>query len=348
MVQKITEKSIEEFLENKTNQIYLEYKVIYNNHKKLADLIFKTDINTPTVIQLFQDNKREELYKYLLTRYNKLREYSVRQLHFHTFDNKSFLRMHRPLKYGDDLSSVRPTVKYVNTYKEYIDGFEEGKIFNGFRFIYPLYANNHHIGSVEISFSSLFFIKEMIKNFQVKSNLMIYKDVVDSKVMKEEISNYVQSPVKEFYFQKDVIDYIKLNGLEHAPSKNVIQVALKYISKGKPFSLYAGARKDIITFIPLINPVTNQVVASLNIRTHDSFIENKNYHSQIIFISLELFILIGLIFVYKQLRYQIDLQNEVKQKTKELKKLNSGLEAKVQQEIEKISKKTSLYKNKPS
>jgi hypothetical protein len=38
----------------------------------------------------------------------------LKQLHFHTTDNKSFLRFHRPDKYGDDLTGIRHTVEYVN------------------------------------------------------------------------------------------------------------------------------------------------------------------------------------------------------------------------------------------
>ena len=35
----------DKYLKEKTQSIYLEYKVIYNMHKSIADLIFKTDIN---------------------------------------------------------------------------------------------------------------------------------------------------------------------------------------------------------------------------------------------------------------------------------------------------------------
>jgi DNA-dependent RNA polymerase auxiliary subunit epsilon len=35
----------DKYLKEKTQSIYLEYKVIYNMHKSIADLIFKTDIS---------------------------------------------------------------------------------------------------------------------------------------------------------------------------------------------------------------------------------------------------------------------------------------------------------------
>ena len=62
----------------------------------------------------------------------------MRQLHFHFKDGTSFLRMHRPNIYGDNLFGIRESIEYVNTRKEKFVGFEEGRIFNGYRYIYPL------------------------------------------------------------------------------------------------------------------------------------------------------------------------------------------------------------------
>ena len=38
----------------------------------------------------------------------------IRQLHFHHTDGRSFLRMHRPDKFGDPLFDVRYSVKMAN------------------------------------------------------------------------------------------------------------------------------------------------------------------------------------------------------------------------------------------
>ncbi len=173
---------IDKYLIEKSDQIFLKYKVIYNNNKAIADLIFKTEIDKPHIIKLFKSRQRKKLYRELLSNYKELRSFSIRQLHFHLPNNDSFLRMHRPLKFGDNLSKARPTVKYVNENLKYIDGFEEGKIFNGFRFVYPLFDDGEHLGSVEISFSALAFIKDIVKNYKIKSNILIDKSVVDEKV----------------------------------------------------------------------------------------------------------------------------------------------------------------------
>lgn len=131
--------NIKTYLKNESDIYYLNYKVIYNDYKNIANLIFNTHIQDEKILELFANRKREELKNYLEDIYKKLRVFNLRQLHFHLPNNDSFLRMHRPNKFGDNLTKDRKTVAYVNKTKEYIDGFEEGKIFNGFRFVYPLF-----------------------------------------------------------------------------------------------------------------------------------------------------------------------------------------------------------------
>ena len=128
-------------------------------------MILQGQVDTPEVIGMFknaynsneeeQAKIRQKLYKHLFADYERLRKLvSLRQLHFHLPDNRSFLRMHRPSKFGDDLTQIRPTVAYVNKNKKSIDGFETGRVLDGFRFVYPLFdAEKNYLGSVEVSFS---------------------------------------------------------------------------------------------------------------------------------------------------------------------------------------------------
>lgn len=142
--------------------------------EKIADFTFENIINTTELRDLLKDtnsntkekNKivRDKLHKKLLQSYNNFTKYNIQQLHFHLKNNESFLRFHKPKKFGDNLTDMRATVKYVNQYMKPIKGFEEGKIYSGYRFVYPLFDNNNeHIGSVEISSSLLSFKKILEK-----------------------------------------------------------------------------------------------------------------------------------------------------------------------------------------
>ena len=326
--------AVDMILLEKTNLMFLEYKTIYHNNKNIADLIFETEINRPEVIALFKNKKREQLHQYLSNNYQKFKRVNVKQLHFHLPNNDSFLRMHRPTKFGDNLTTIRATVKYVNEYKKPIDGFEEGRIYNGFRFVYPLSYANKHIGSVEISFSALSFIKEIVDNYKVESNFLINKSVVNKKVFEDEHSNYLQSPMPQYYFQKSILDYTKFDTSKRGFSKKEIGTIYQRVQLGEAFSKYDAEYKQIVTFVPLKNPITKKVVALFTFRNDDTLVANENYKMRILFVIATIIIGLILLLIYKE------LQNREKmyERTQELLRLNKKLE-----EMAYIDSLTEIY-----
>ena len=327
------QKTIENHFQKTTKESFSEYKAVYDRNKQIADLIFQSEINTNKILTIFKDaylsNKeqrdeiRKELYEELKEKYYKLKAFNLRQLHFHLPNNDSFLRMHRPQKYGDNLSHIRETVRYVNQNKKYIHGFEEGRIFNGFRFIYPLFFRNMHIGSVEISFNSLAMIKAIKETYNKNSHFLIKKDVVDKKLFEDEKSNYLQSQYKEFYYEKEIVSY-------HKPLliKNNTKQLTKKIYEGEPFSIFLEKYNIVKTFIPIKNPINNEVVAVLFICKSDSFI-NKEF-KDIVILFICTFFGISLIF------YLFYLQKRANEK---LKKINNELDRRVELEIKRNRKK---------
>ncbi|RXJ78181.1 hypothetical protein CRV03_04230 [Arcobacter sp. F155] len=327
------QKTIENHFQKTTKESFSEYKAVYDRNKQIADLIFQSEINTNKILTIFKDaylsNKeqrdeiRKELYEVLKEKYYKLKAFNLRQLHFHLPNNDSFLRMHRPQKYGDNLSHISETVRYVNQNKKYIHGFEEGRIFNGFRFIYPLFFRNMHIGSVEISFNSLAMIKAIKETYNKNSHFLIKKDVVDKKLFEDEKSNYLQSQYKEFYYEKEIVSY-------HKPLliKNNTKQLTKKIYEGEPFSIFLEKYNIIKTFIPIKNPINKEVVAVLFICKSDSFI-NKEF-KDIVILFICTFFGISLIF------YLFYLQKRANEK---LKKINNELDRRVDLEIKRNRKK---------
>lgn len=96
---------------------------------------------------------RAELFRYLSETYDHLREkYMIRQLHFHTPDNRSFLRFHAPEFYDDDLTPHRQTVVLTNKLKKPHISFETGRLITGYRYVFPIIdPEGLHLGSVELS-----------------------------------------------------------------------------------------------------------------------------------------------------------------------------------------------------
>ncbi|PTM43482.1 methyl-accepting chemotaxis protein [Bosea sp. 124] len=83
----------------------------------------------------------------------------VTQLQFHLAPATSFLRVHRPEKFGDDLSSFRFTVVEANKTGQPIHGLENGVEGLGVRGVMPVRAGTRMIGTVEVglSFGQSFF-----------------------------------------------------------------------------------------------------------------------------------------------------------------------------------------------
>ena len=103
---------------------------------------------------------RARLAEFYVPRFGDMkREHGVRQFQFHLAPAISFLRVHKPEKFGDDLSSFRHTVVEVNTSGQPISGLERGVAGLGMRGVVPVLHNGSQVGSVEfgLSFGQPFF-----------------------------------------------------------------------------------------------------------------------------------------------------------------------------------------------
>lgn len=342
---------IEQHLDALTQEYTKDYNALYGDYLKLSNLIFDTKINTPEVLEIFKDAKdasiedqkhiREKLYKNLLHDYNIFKKYNIKQLHFQLPNNMSFLRFHRPNKYGDDLTDIRSTIKYVNETKKFIDGFEEGRIYNGYRFVFPLFYQDEYLGSVETSFNTLAITLDLIKNYNVFANFLISKDIVESKVFSNEQSNYRKTVFEYFLIEKEMMETTQ-KLYPHKTSLQYSSKTIQYINHNsltdQSFSIYDSKTNLILTFIKIKNPVTHKVVGAIMIKNSPKYINNKTMNFYIV--STVFLLLLGIImfFIHKRLQ-SVQL---IQQQNKELEQLNNSLEIKIQEAIEENSKKDAM------
>ncbi|MGM0520073.1 MAG: ATP-binding protein, partial [Campylobacterota bacterium] len=299
---------IEQFLKNTTSENSKIYNQFYDKFEDLASVIFHAKIDTNEVKRILsienKDESRKKLYEYIKDTYEMFEKYNLKQLHFHTPENHSFLRMHRPQKYGDDLSDIRQTVAYVNKHKKKIDGFEEGAIYNGFRYVYPLFKDEIYLGSVEVSFSASYLIEELMENFEYRGGLFIKKDVVEKKLMKDEMQNYSKSGLEDFYVEKSIEEKSNINhvnlGLCQKNKEQIKQINEK--AKGvEAFSFYLCNEEEITTFIPLVNPITLKSVGVIAVGKTHPYIKNKSQNTLYTFLVLVFSFGVGLSFIYREL-----------------------------------------------
>ncbi len=298
-------------------EIIIQYDrlIAYDSYKEIAydskvlDTFRQLNQNTPKAAVL-----RQELFDHLKTNYSLLTRTGVSQLHFVLPDNRSFLRMHKPEKFGDDLSAIRYSYRQVNETHEPIEGFELGRSAHAYRFIFPITdADNTHLGAFEISFYIEYAGKLIDKISNNHTHILIKKTHTNAKMWQdvqehsikyghchEDNDNYLQSNLLET--KPHVHNETDVFGKFHRFSDENVQVIQKGLRGNEPFSLYGEIDQEVVSavFTPYYNLEDNQSIAWMaSYSDNNTVIEKILLNKQVLWISF----LVGLIllqyFIYR-------------------------------------------------
>ncbi len=105
--------------------------------------------STPDVVRVFASGDRQRLQEASLPIFERVKAEGISQAQFHLPPATSFLRLHQPQKFGDDLSSIRATVIEANETHNPVYGLEKGVAGWGIRAVVPVSYQGRHIGTVE-------------------------------------------------------------------------------------------------------------------------------------------------------------------------------------------------------
>ncbi len=162
--------------------------VLHQRYNQVVDTIDKSAFrayalaeyvaNTSEIQEAFANRDREKLQALTLPVYEAIKDkVNVNQFQFHTPPATSFLRLHGVNKFGDDLSSVRPTVVETNKQKKPIHGLDFGVFGFGIRGLAPVFFNSQHIGSVEFGVAlNDALLKELKDSYQFDAVIAIERD----------------------------------------------------------------------------------------------------------------------------------------------------------------------------
>ncbi len=325
-----SKRKIEEFKLSKIKQYELIYESIYNKYEQRAEIILDTVVDDKKVLELFSKRDREGLYLYLKNKCEIFSKYNLNQFHFHLPNNDSFLRFDRLNLYGDSLSGIRETVSYVNKNKVAIDGFEEGKIFNGYRYIYPLFYDQEqkkYLGSVEVSFSAYGMISEIMQLYDAKANFIISKEIVDKKVLESEMTNYIDSPYPDYYYLKAIKDKltIEYSSIDTNLPKTITDEVTKKIKDKKTFAIYNNDKEMLEIIIPILNPISTEAVAAIIIEVESEFIQNKKVNFFIIFFIIVLLLSIIYYIIFRLFTLNSKLSDNQQKLYSIINEANSGI-----------------------
>jgi len=247
-----------------------------NFYREKAQSIFSLFINNDEILSMIHKANstedisvrtkiRDLLYNKFKDRYQVFKKIGIKQLHFHLQDTTSFLRMHKPSKFGDKLHDIRYSLVLANKEKRFVEGFEEGRIYNGYRFVFPLLYKNEHLGTVEVSIGFKAIAKVLHQDFNLQPYMILKDHIVKEKVFSQERRNYSESLISAKYFHEtnkyDNASPHTMNNhsiskqeFERVLSKlhNIIDLKLQ---ENKFFQHYEN-QKDfsyILSFVPIIN-----------------------------------------------------------------------------------------------
>ncbi len=159
VIMKVTE-VVHEAEQSALEDLYQSAIAEIDSEGRLAQAMSFVIASTPEVQAAFADGRRDDLAARTVPLFKELKKrYAARQFQFHKAPAISFLRAHKPKKFGDDLSSFRKTILAANKDLKPIQGLEKGVAGLGIRGLVPVFQDNKHIGSVEfgMSFGQPFF-----------------------------------------------------------------------------------------------------------------------------------------------------------------------------------------------
>jgi len=162
---------VEQAEERELKKLFESATVELESEGRLANALSSIVANIDYFSRLFAEGEREQLANELVPTFKVIKDqFHARQFQYHTPPATSFLRLHKPEKFGDDLSSFRQTVVETNQLKKNIMGLERGVAGLGVRGISPVFSNGQHIGSVEFGMS---FGQPFFENFKQKYDVDI-------------------------------------------------------------------------------------------------------------------------------------------------------------------------------
>ncbi|WP_457640738.1 GGDEF domain-containing protein [Persephonella sp.] len=250
------------YLDQKIEKAKAEFKATLNGYDMIMYFVYKRYIYSPEVISLLSkaynskrdelDKLRKKIYRKLKPLYIDLKKYHIKYFRFYFPDGTTFLRFHRPDKFGD-----RPEKEKFSIF-QIVEKKENNTV--GFKYIFPVFYENKFIGNVEFTIPFSAIRAEMKKVFKGEYNFLIRKDIMQKKLLSEERQNYIQSELDPGFYYEDDPEFriTKWN----IPKEKISMINLmikdkvrKKLKKFQTFSLAVNLDGNyyVASFIPLSN-----------------------------------------------------------------------------------------------
>jgi diguanylate cyclase (GGDEF)-like protein len=300
---------------DKTTRIYRQ--LIASLYEKYT-MIGENLLINPELVRYVAEKEHDKLLRLTGPLFKKLQQDNpnLEIMHFHTADNHSLLRLHRPDTFGDDLSKLRPMIKKCNDTGKIQVGLEVGKYGISYRIALPIKDENayNHLGVLEFGIKAEYIVAALKKQFDIDSAMLL-----QSKNLR---TFFTYSPKRD--------DFIRVDGMVVYTTtlKNIInKVDIPTVRKNYELLSCNGSERLVFQGADLKN-FNHEAIGHIILIKDMGFYTRKIDTLRVLSISLALFLLLVsyviLKYSYRRFTRKIDLfQQRLLQKNKTLTKLSS-------------------------
>ena len=253
--------------------------------------------NDSTIYKSLKNNNREDAIESLKNLSSKMKlstQFKNTKIHIHTKNNKSFIRNWKTEKFGDDLSSFRPSVVKVNYSGQSITSFEVGKSGLSLRAVTSVTDNNgNQVGSLEFiqGFNSV--AKAFDKTQKGFLLLMDENLKLSSTTNAKEFNNYIISQKfinQEFFHDSKKINLNKLIQENYIMSQEYLYTYINiedFQNKKLGIALLAMPKKDVDFALVGANKLINVALIMMILLTIAIIIASIIIINKLVIIPLE-------------------------------------------------------------
>lgn len=242
-------------------------------------------LSDPKIAEAFAKKDRKELLYLTMPIYKELKQHNefLSIMHFHTVDNRSFLRLQKPEIFGDNLEDIRPIIVKTNLVKTEQFGLEVGKHGVSYRVVFPVFHKEEYVGAFELGLDIKYLISKLAVSNEYVPLFLIAKKAAKPIFMYEQgVEDYLAKFSNDYFIVKyksstkgeervlDVIDerildednyFIKQNKKEYLVFKSFVlndynQRAVGYFVFKNEMDYY----KNTILFIRWFSIITSVLI----------------------------------------------------------------------------------------
>jgi len=299
---------------DKTTRIYNQaIDTLYEKYRLIGGNI----LMNPALIGAVKRHDHNALLKLTQPLFAKLKSDNpyLEIMHFHTADNHSLLRLHRPDKYGDDLSQLRPMIKKANKTGIIQVGLEVGKYGISYRIALPIKdeTTKEHLGVLEFGIKADYVVSMLKNRFEIDSAMLLHdKDIQTffTYSKNKDVFKKVGDMVVYTTTLEDILSKLDMQKVENSYELTECKGSDKLVFKGA----------DLFSF-------DHKVIGHIFLIKDMNFYTEKIDFLRILSISLAAILLMGSYLVlkssYHRFTRKIDIfQQRLMQKNKTLMKLS--------------------------